>query len=141
MMTFTVSYCEFISSLKMSTSPSCSFSWGEIDSLVSPSLATAYPASSATTFCRYSLCPTLCLHHTPTSLSVRSVLLPTLLLNLTLARSSSRSTKALLQRPDHKRPVSNKIGSCNSQVHQAPLFQIGYCVVKTMLALQYHQLT
>ena len=39
-----------------------------------------------------------------------------------------------------KRPVSNKIGSRHSQVHQAPLFQLGSCVGNTMLALQVCQI-
>ena len=100
---FTGSDRECIYSLKMATSSSCYFSWGEIASIVLPSLTDSEPASSTTTFGRSSLCPTLCLHHTPTSQAACSVLLPKLHLNLTLDRSLSRSTKALLQRPDHKK--------------------------------------
>ena len=99
---FMVYDCECISSLAMATSTSCSFSWGEITYIVSPNLATSEPASSTTTFGRSMLCPTLCLCNTPTSHATRTVLLPTLHLNLTTARSSSRATKSLLQRIDHK---------------------------------------
>ena len=94
---FTGSDRESISFLAMATSPYCSFSWGEIASLVSPSLADSEPASSTTPFGRSLLCPTLRLCRTPTSHASRSVLIPTLRLNLTLARSSSSFTKALLQ--------------------------------------------
>ena len=100
---FTGSDCECISSLTMSTSPYCSFSWGEITSIVSPSLTTSEPASSTTTFGRSLLCPNLRLCNTPTYHADRTLILPTLHLNLTIARSSSRATKALLQRLDHKK--------------------------------------
>ena len=103
MLPFTVSDCECISYLSMATSPYCSFSWGEIDSIISPSLAASNPDSSTTTFGHSLLCPTFRLRHTPTYHAARSVLLPTLHLNLTLSQSSSRAINALLQRLDHKK--------------------------------------
>ena len=99
---FTGSYRECISSLAMVTSPSCYFSWGDISSIVLPVLVASDPASSITTVGRYLMCPTLCLSHTPTSQADFCVIVPTLHLNLTLAGSSSRSTKALLQRTYHQ---------------------------------------
>ena len=66
MLTFTVLDRECISYLAMATSPSWYFSWGDISSLVSPSLVASTLASSTTFFGRSSLCPTICLLHTPT---------------------------------------------------------------------------
>ena len=100
---FTGSDRKCISSLVMAISPFCSFSWGEIAFIVSPSLVSSKPSYSTTTLGHYLLCPTLCLRHTPTSHTSRSVLLPTLHLNLTLARSSSRATIGQLHRPNHKK--------------------------------------
>ena len=100
---FTGSYRECISSLAMSTSLSWSFSWGEIASINSPSLATSEPASSTTTFGHSLLCHTLRLRNTPTSHSDLTVLLPTLHLNLTIAQSLFRATKDLLQWLGHKK--------------------------------------
>ena len=84
MLPFTVSDRECISSLAMATSPSCSFSWGEITYIVSPSIAASKPASFTTTFDRSLVFPNLCLRKTPTSHATRTVLLATLQLNLTI---------------------------------------------------------
>ena len=96
---FTGSDRECISSLAMATSPSCSFSWGEITSIVSPSLVTSEPASSTTTFGCSLLCPTLRLHNTPTSHANRTVLL-------------HRTSPDIPSQPDH-RPII-------VQSHQGP---------------------
>ena len=77
---------ECISTLVMATSPSFSFSLRDIDSIVLPRLAASEPASSATTSGCSLLCPTLRLRYTPTSHTARTVLLPTLHLNLTLSQ-------------------------------------------------------
>ena len=87
----------------MATSPSCSFSWGEIDSVIFSILAASNLDSFTTTFGHSLLWPTFRLCHTPTYHAARSVLLPTLHLNLTLSQSSSRAINALLQRLDHKK--------------------------------------
>ena len=100
---------ECISSLVMSNSYSFSFLLGDIASISSPSLATSNSDSSTTTFGRSFLFPTIHLWNTPTSHADRTVLLPTLHLNLTIDRSLSRSTKALLQQLDHKKAGFQKI--------------------------------
>ena len=56
-----------ISFLVMTTSPYLYLSWGENDFLFSISLGASKIASSTTLFGRSLLCPTLCLHRTPTS--------------------------------------------------------------------------
>ena len=140
MLPFTGSDRECISSLTMGTSPSWSFLWGKIASIVFPRLGASDPSSSTTTFGRYFLCPTLCLRHTPIYHSARTVLLPTLHLNLPVAKSLYIDTKALLKRFDHKKAGIKQIGSHNYQVHQAPQFQLRSCVGNTILALQFHQL-
>ena len=82
---FTGSSRDCISFLTMATRTSYSLSWGEIASIISPSLATSVPASSITTFGRSLLCPTIRLRNTPTSHSYRTILLQTLHLNLTIS--------------------------------------------------------
>ena len=137
---FTGSDRNCISSLVKATFPSCSFSWEGITYIISPSLATSELASSTTTFGCSLLCPTLRLRNTPTSRATCAVLLPTLHLNLPVAKSSYIDTKALLKRFDHKKAGIKQIGSHNYQVHQASQFQLRSCVGNTILALQFHQL-
>ena len=86
------------------------------------------------------LCPTLCLRKTPTSHADRTVIIPTMHINLTIAQSSPRATKYPLQQLDHKKDGLQKIGPRHSQVHQGPLLQLGSYVGNTMSALQFHQL-
>ena len=132
MSTFTGSERECISSLEIATSPSCSFAWGEIASIILPSLMTSEPASSTTTFGRSLLCPTLRLHSTPTSHTARTVLLPKLHLNLTIARSLSRATKALLQQLYHK-----KAGIQQNRIASSPSTSSAYVPNRVLRCQQY----
>ena len=111
---------------------------GKIASLVFTSLTDSEPASSTIPFGCYLWFFFLHFCHTPMSHRDISILLPTICLNLTLSQPFSRSTKGILQQPDHKWWVSNKIGSRHSQVHQASLFQPEFFVSNTILSLQVH---
>ena len=126
---------ECISSLEMATSPSCSFSLGEIASIFLSSLADSEPASSLL------LSEDLCC-----ALPFASATHPCLMQTAPYFSWQSISTwpspdphpeppSPYSNNPVTKRPVSNKIGSHHYQVHQAPLFQISSFVGNTMLSL------
>ena len=105
---FTLSDSKCISSLAMTTLPSWYFSWGDIYSLVSPSLVASTLASSTTFFGRSSLCPTICLLHTPTYHAACTV-------HHSKTLSQNEPQPILVQshqypyptKNDHKLPVSN----------------------------------
>ena len=119
----------------MTTSPSWSFSWGDITSLVLPSLVDYELASSiyVTIFGRSLLCPTICLQYH----AARSIHHPDTIL------------------PDHcpaqPRPFSDDQWSQTAGLQydwiqsllitsSAPLLQLGSCVGHTMSSLQVHPL-
>ena len=73
MLPLTGSDHECISSLTMTTLPSCPFYWGDIASLISTSLASSELSSSTNVLVCSSMCPTPRLRRTPASQAVRTV--------------------------------------------------------------------